>query len=316
MKFPLDINSIGMAGLQGSSPRASRLKGLALAIAGVLFVAANFVTVKYVLSEYNLFTFLPLWFLAAALASTVWLVAIRPPWRAQLQRNLWPLVVAGLASGVGTALVFGGLSYLDPSVTAFLGRSGTLYSLILGYVALGERFGRRSGAGMVLILAGVGVITYSSSAAELVGIVLVLVGCVFISFSYLFGKQVTKSTHPLVLIWMRSTLSFAIAIVIAAVSGRFELHLSVPHLSVLVLGALLGPFLGQMLCFYSMRYIGLSELEIMRATQPLIVLIYSLVFLGMLPALHQGIGGVVVVMGVLLLVGSRPVERTEIPSAS
>jgi len=189
MKFPLDINSIGMAGLQGSSPRASRLKGLALAIAGVLFVAANFVTVKYVLSEYNFFSFLPLWFMVASLASTICGIA-----RAQLRRNLWPLVVAGLASGVGTALVFGGLSYLDPSVTAFLGRSGTLYSLILGYVALGERFGRRSGAGMVLILAGVGVITYSSSAAELVGIVLVLVGCVFISFSYLFGKQVTKSS--------------------------------------------------------------------------------------------------------------------------
>ena len=316
MKLLLDKKLLGIAGLQGNGRRATRFKGLALAVGGVLFISANFVTVKYVLSEYNFFTFLPLWFMIASLARTICGIATRPPWRAQLRRNLWPLVVVGLANGVGSALVFGGLSYLDPSVTAFLGRSGTLYSIILGYVALGERFDCRSGAGMVLILAGVGVISYSSSVAELVGIVLVLVGCVFVSFNYLFGKQVTKSTHPLVLIWMRSTLSFAIAIVIAAVSGRFELHLSVPHLSVLVLGALLGPFLGQMLCFYSMRYIGLSELEILRATQPLIVLIYSLVFLGMLPTLHQGIGGAVVVMGVLLLVGSRSVERTEIPSAS
>jgi len=314
MEFPFDIKSPGMAGLKGDSQRASRLKGLALAIAGVLFVAANFVTVKYVLSEYNFFTFLPLWFMVASLASTICGVAARPPWRDQLRRNLWPLVVMGLANGVGSALVFGGLSYLDPSVTAFLGRSGALYSIILGYTVLGERFGCRSGGGMVLVLAGVSVITYSSSAAELVGVVLVLVGCVFVSFNYLFGKQVTKSTHPLVLIWMRSALSLAVAIVVAAVSGRFELHLSVPHLSVLVLGALLGPFMGQMLSFYSMRYIGLSELEIMRATQPLIVLLYSLIFLGMLPTLRQGLGGLVVIIGVLLLIGSQSVERMEVAS--
>jgi len=94
------------------------------------------------------------------------------------------------------------------------------------------------------------------------------------------------------------------------------LHFSLPHLSVLVGGAMIGPLLGQMLCFYSMRYIGLSEMEIMRAMQPLIVLFYSLVFLGMLPTLRQGIGGAVVVMGVLLLVASRSVERTDISSAS
>jgi len=296
--------------------KLGRFKGLALAGGGVLFVSANFVTVKYVLSEYNLFTFLPLWFIVASLASTTWIMAGRLPWRAQLQRNLWSLVGIGLTNGVAAALVFSGLSYLDPSVTAFLARSGALYSIILGYTVLGERFSRRCGAGMVLILAGVGVITYSSGAAQFLGIVLVLVGYVFGSLNYLLGKQVTKTTNPVVLIWARSAGSLMVAIVIAAASGRFELHLSVPHLTVLVGGAMIGPLLGQMLCFYSMRYIGLSELEIMRATQPLIVLAYSLVFLGMLPTLRQGIGGAVVVVGVLLLLGSRSVERTDILSAS
>ncbi len=96
-----------------------------------------------------------------------------------MQRNLWSLVGVGLANGVAAALIFGGLSYLDPSVTAFLARSGTLCSIVLGYAVLGERFSGRCGIGMVLILSGVGVITYSSSEAQLLGIVLVLVGYVF-----------------------------------------------------------------------------------------------------------------------------------------
>jgi len=314
MKFPLDTNSLGIAGLQGTGRRASRLKGLMLAIGGVLFIAANFVTVKYILSAYNVFTFLPLWFAVALIVATVAAMVSRPPWQAQLRRNFWRLSGVGLTNGVAAALIFGALKYLDPSVTAFLGRSGTLYSVIFGYVLLGERFSRRCAAGMGFVLLGVSIITYSSAPAQLVGIVLVLVGYVFVSLSYLLGKEVTKSTNPIVLVWMRSAGSLVVAIVIAAASGRFELHLSVPHLTVLVVGAMMGPFIGQMLCLYSMRYIGLSEMEMGRATQPLFVLIYSLIFLGMLPTLRQGIGGAVVVMGVLLLVGSHSVERTDIPS--
>ena len=316
MKLLADISALRIAGLKGDGQRGTRLRGLVLAVGGVLFISANFVTVKYVLSEYNPFTFLPLWFIAASLASTVWVMVSRPPWQVQVRRNRWPLAAVGLTNGVAAALIFGGLSYLDPSVAAFLARSGTLCSIILGYVVLGERFSRRCGVGMVLILAGVGVITYSSGGAQLLGIVLVLVGYVFSSVNYLLGKQVTNSTNPVVLIWTRSVGSLAVAIVIAALSGRFDWHLSLPHLSVLVGGAMAGPLLGQMMSFYSMRYIGLSELEIVRATQPLIVLVYSLAFLGMLPTLRQGIGGAVMLMGVLLLLGSRPVERTEIPSAN
>ncbi len=39
------------------------------------------------------------------------------------------------------------------------------------------------------------------------------------------------------------------------------------------------------------------------------MLAYSLVFLGMLPTLRQGIGGAVVVVGVLLLTRARSLER-------
>jgi len=311
MKFSLDNKSLGIAGLKGGR-QATRLKGLMLAIGGVLFIAANFVTVKYILSAYNVFTFLPLWFAVALLVATVAAMVSRPPWQAQLRRNFWRLSGVGLTNGVAAALIFGALKYLDPSVTAFLGRGGTLYSVIFGYVLLGERFSRRCAAGMGLVLLGVGIITYGSARAQLVGIVLVLVGYVFTSLSYLLGKKVTKSTNPIVLIWMRSAGSLAVAMAVAAFSGRFQWHLSVPHLAVLVGGAVLGPFLGQMLCLYSMRYIGLAEMEMGRATQPLFVLIYSLVFLGMLPTLRQGLGGVVVVMGVLLLVGGHSVERTNI----
>ena len=101
MKFSLDKKSLGIAGLQGDGRRATRFKGLALAIGGVLFISANFVTVKYVLREYNIFTFLPLWFVIASLASMTWILAGRLPWRAQITRHFWPLIGVGVTNGFG-----------------------------------------------------------------------------------------------------------------------------------------------------------------------------------------------------------------------
>ena len=296
--------------------RAHRLKGLLLATAGVALVATNFVTAKYALAEYNSFTILPLWFVGPILAGTVYIMGYGSAWRVQVRRNLWSLLGIGVCNGLSVLLVFAGLDRLDPSVTAFLGRSGALYSIILAYIFLGERFGIRCLSGMALVLAGVVVITYRSGASELLGIVLVLTGFVFTSLNFFIGKKVTSATNPVVLIWMRAMASLGVVVIAAIVSGRFAWHFSAPHLIVLAAGSLIGPFAGQILSFYSLRYIGLSELEILRATQPLLVVVYSLVFLGMLPTLHQGIGGAVVVMGVLLLVASRSVERTDISATS
>lgn len=315
MKFLLNVKNLVLPGTKSRSRQDTRLKGLVLAIGGVLFIATNFVTVKYILSAYNVFTFLPLWFLVALLVATVAGMVSRPPWQAQLRRNFWWLSGIGLTNGVAAGLIFGALNYLDPSVAAFIARSGTLYSIVFGYVLLGERFSRRCVAGMAIVILGVGIITCRSAPAQLVGIILVLVGYMFASLSYLLGKKVTKSTDPVVLIWMRSVGSLAVAIALAAFSGRFQWHLSVSHLAVLAGGAVLGPFLGQMLCLYSMRYIGLSEMEMGRATQPLFVLIYSLIFLGMLPTAREALGGLVVIVGVVVLVRSRSVETTDISSA-
>ncbi len=297
-----------MSGSTGSL-RAERPKGLLLATGGVALVAANFVTVKYALAEYNSFTMLPLWFVGPILAGTVYIVRYRPAWRVQVRRNLWPLLGIGACSGCSASLIFAGLDRLDPSVTAFLARSGALYSIILAYIFLGERFGVRCLSGMALVLAGVVVITYRSGASELLGIVLVLAGYVFASLNFLIAKKLASATNPVVLIWMRAMASLAVVVIAAIISGRFAWHFSAPHLIVLAGGSLLGPFAGQMLSFYSLRYIGLAELEIMRATQPLFVLVYSLVFLGMLPGLRESLGGVVVVVGVILLVSARSVER-------
>lgn len=295
--------------------RAQRIRGFLLAVGGTSLVSANFVTVKYALSGFNIFTLLPLWYAMAAVESGIYLIVYGVQWRSQVRRNFWPLLGLSLCNGAAGSMIYLGLAYLDPTVTAFLARSGVLYSILLAYIFLSERFSFQSLSGTTLVLGGIGVITYASSSGELLGIGLVLVGYIFSSLSFFLGKKVTAATNPVVLIWMRSMGSLAVVIVIAIISGQFNLHFSAPHLAVVIGGSLIGPFAGQALSFYAMRYIGLSELETLRATQPLFVMIYSLVFLGMLPSLRQGLGGVVVIAGVMLLVRSRSVQSTALPLA-
>ncbi len=291
--------------------RQRRLRGLLIAIVGVVLVSTNFVTAKYALRGVRPSTFIPLWFGFVALYCGGYLVIRRPPWLAQVRRNFRPLVAMALCNSLWSVGFFFGIQWLDPTVASFLARSGTLYSILLGYLLLGERFRGGSLAGIVLVLGGVGAITYSSGTAQLLGIGLMLGGYFFGSLNFLFGKRVIETTDAVVVNLLRAMGSLVVGLAIALASGGLQTAIEWPYLLAIVLGALFGEFIANALCFYSLRFIGLSELEILRATQPLLVVVYSLVFLGMLPGLRQSLGGVVVLAGVVLMVLGRPVEQAK-----
>jgi drug/metabolite transporter (DMT)-like permease len=291
--------------------RQRRLRGLLIAIVGVVLVSTNFVTAKYALRGVRPSTFIPLWFGFVALYCGSYLLIRRPPWLAQVRRNFGALVAMALCNALWSVGFFFGIQWLDPTVTSFLARSGTLYSILLGYLLLGERFRGGSLVGMILVLGGVGAITYSSGGAQLLGIALVLGGYFFGSLNFFFGKRVIETTDAVVVNLLRAMGSIVVALAIALASGGPQIAIEWPYLLAIVLGALFGEFIANVLSFYSMRFIGLSELEILRATQPLFVVIYSVVFLGMMPSLRQSLGGVVVVAGVVLMVLGRSVEQAK-----
>ena len=292
-----------------AGPRQLRRKGILLALAATASVSLNFVTAKYAMTALEPPTFVPLWFAAASFYCGVYGLWQRRQWAVQLRRS-WPsLLVIGLLCALASILIFTGLHLLDPTVASFLARSDAVCMILLGLIVLGERLTRQTGAGMALALVGMGVVSYAAGRAHLGAALLVIVGFFFTSLSRLFVKQIAATTSALLINWARVTVAAVVMAAIALGTGHFHITASPRHLTVLILGAFFGPFLAQALYFHALRYIGLSELGVMRATQPLFVALYASVFLGMVPTPRQFLGGLLVIIGAILMARGQSVEQ-------
>ena len=314
MKFPLDMNSLGMAGLKGNSQRRRRWKGLLLAGVGTVLVATNYVTIKYALRGINPLPFVVIWFGAVSIYGGIYAVLWRPPWGVQLRRNFRPIAVAALLNPLAAIPFWFAMQWLEPTVAAFLCLSGTIYAILLGYLFLGERFTLCSATGMLFAIGGIAFMTYHSGRTELVGIGLILGCCLMSSLSYMFAKTAIETVDPALIQVSRAVVTAAAGLLLAVVLGQIHSDFAWHYLVVALLGAFVGELLAHTVFFYALRFVGLSEQATIAATTPLMVAIYSLMFLGVLPTLRQGIGGAAVVMGVLLLTRARSVERDKSPS--
>jgi len=301
----------GLPAPEGVALRKRRLKGLLLAVVGTALMATNFVTIKYALRGIKPLPFVVIWFGAVSIYGGIYAALWRPPWGVQLRRNFRPIAAAALLTPLAAIPFWFAMQWLDPTVAAFLILSGTVYSILLGYLFLGERFTLWSASGMFLVLGGIALMTYHSGRAELVGMVLILGGCLVGSLSYMFGKMAIETTDPALIEVSRGVATAAVGLLLAAVFGQIHSDFAWHYLAVALLGAFFGELLAQTVLFYALRFVGLSEQAVIAATTPLMVGIYSLVFLGVLPSLRQNLSGLVVIAGVLLLARARSVEHAK-----
>lgn len=306
-------DTVPLADMSADAARQRKLRhrGLLIAVAGSASVSLNYVTAKYAMEVLEPLTFVPLWFAAATVYASVYGLGHRRQWAIQIRRSWKPLVSIGLLSGVNAILLFTGLHLLDPTVASFLARTDALFMILLGYAVLAERFSAPTLGGIILVLAGVGIISHATGAAQIWAVIMVIASCLTDAISRLVGKYITVTTNPVLIIWMRAaTITVALA-AIALSTGHFHIVLSPPHLIVLLIGAFFGPFLAQVLYYYSLRFIGLSELGTTRAMQPVFVLLYASVFLAMVPTFRQLGGGLVIILGTILITAGRSVEQAK-----
>lgn len=285
------------------------MKGLAAAVGGAACVALNFVTAKYAMQVLNSFTFVPLWFLCGAAYTGLYLAARRVPVRRGFARCWRPLLAVGVLHAVSVFAGFTGLRLIDPTVASFLSRAEVLFAVLLGMIVLGERPGRDAWLGMALAVAGIALLTYSAGQAEKLGVMLMICSAAVAATGYLAGKYVADIHSAGITVLLRSLTIATLVGLVAVAGGQFHLVPSWPHLIVLALGAAVGPFAGQLLFFYSIRYISLSEVGVVRATSPVFVAIYAPLLLGMFPRPHQALGGAIALAGLVLLAMAKPIEQ-------
>lgn len=289
--------------LRAALPR--QVKGVLLVFASAACVSVTFIASKQAMRELSPLGFTPVWFaMAAAWGIGFYLLRYGRQWPANLGVSAWPLLLLGLLNALANYLFFTSVDLGDPTLVAFFSRSETLYTVLLGAWLLGERMDRYQWLGVVVAIAGAGLMTFRASPVVWLMLLLTLLSNFFLALSTLVAKKSLGGVLPLV-------LSIARAVMMALMLGLAGLvagQLAWPSLSAwlwLIGGAFFGPFLSYFLFYKSLHYLDISKGAVIRATQPLFVAVYSLILFGTVISAQQFAGGLAMLAGVILMLWER-----------
>ncbi len=283
--------------------RRDNAKGFLYALGGTLLVSTNYITAKYGLRALNPETFSIVWTCAASFYSLLVIVFSRRLRELAIPvRSIRSILTLGLATGTGMVLAWSGLSLLDPSFASFLWRFSPVLIIMLSVLLLGERLRLAEVIAIGVMVLGGAVTTLGRWQIVGTGVVLTLLGCVAVAVQMIVVKRNVGEVHPNILVFYRVSLAAVFITLWSLVNGKINFTFSMPHLTVTLLGAFLGPCASFLLTFRSYRYWELSRSSIVLTTQPLVVLPMALLFFGKIPTGLELLGGLIILAGAFSLV--------------
>ena len=187
---------------------------------------------------------------------------------------------------------------------SFLADTNPLFVAILGVTLLKERFNLIESIGMVLILLGALIISYRGDTGLdnlfVSGSEFILLSVFLYAIATIYAKAKIKLIPPAILSINRVLLLFIFSVILLISSGQ-SIIVSGFALFNLLIGSLLGPFLTGLANYSSLQYIEASKSSIIRSSRSLFVVLGAYIYFGTLPLAHQLTGGLVTLCGVIVI---------------
>jgi len=202
------------------------------------------------------------------------------------------------------------IDLIGPSLTIFLMRFIILFTIILGFIFLNERFTKYEALGLLITIIGAIALTYTDGFL-VVGAFMAIFLSLVISIANLVAKVTVKKVKPLILNHFRVTFAPMLILIYILLTSEFQLPSQNMIILSLVGGALVG-VVAFVLYFKSMELIDVSKAAVVRSLDPFIVVIYSFVILGDLISAQQFIGGTIIVLGILILAIAQSRHKTKV----
>ncbi len=286
------------------------LKGYGLILLANVTLSIVFLITKDVQPRMGLYPFLFYWFLCASLYFLTAMLTGKGLTAYKIPRKWLPLtLLMGVFEVTGTFLFFYTIRLMNPAVASFYGNISIVMTVMLGIIFLHEHFTGLEAIGGFILGIGVVLMTYKSGRTVFIGFLLILLLSLLFSINTVLLRVTLKDVHPLTFSAYRTFLLFlTTSAVVLAHTG-----VPLPNLYTffeIAIGAFLGPFAGVLLLFSGLQYLEASKASLVRATNPLMVLIGSYLWLRQVPTKIQFVGGVITLIGIeLLLWGKFKIEH-------
>ncbi|MDP6379805.1 MAG: DMT family transporter [Phycisphaerae bacterium] len=295
-----------------SHTRHATLKGFLCAMTATVLLCTNYVTAKYALSEpgaqgdgsggFNSDTFSLVWTASAAVYSLVIVLLFREGRCLAVGRKaVVSVILLGVATAGGMLFGWAGLSRLDPSFSSFLLRFAAVLTILLGVGVLGEKVRLKEAIPIALMVVGGLLSSYGRWNVVGTGVILTLLACCCIATQFLIAKMNIGRITPNVLVFYRTAVGTAVIAIWVFAFGKVDFNVERSRWLVAFLGAFLGPSVGHVFLYLSLRYWDMSRTAIVRTSGPLFVLPMSFLFLSRLPTTAQLAGGCVILAGAFWL---------------
>ncbi len=291
--------------------RSDRLKGYVFAVVATIAYSNIYVFSKAALNEVHLAQFGVYWFLIAFSLNMAWFLkkeGVGTIFRLS-RKDSGVLVLLGVLEILTTTFFFLSVSIIpDPAVTSFIGNLYPVILTFLGVVFLKETFTWTEALGGAVALLGAFIISYQGgttlSGLFIPGAGVVLVNAFFASVASVVVKVNVKNMSPELINTNRTfwLLLYSLVLMFAmnepwTIPANAMLNIAV--------GAVLGPFIGILMIYYSFRYLEVSKSSIVQSLKGICVLIGSYFYFRTFPEVYQLIGGLLTIAGVVLISMAR-----------
>jgi O-acetylserine/cysteine efflux transporter len=276
------------------------VRDFALLVLVCLAWALNNIVSKYVVSHLGAppLLYAALRFGIVALAVFPWLWPMpRPRWRL--------LVVAVLMGGCNFALFFVGLKTATPSAAAVVLQLGVPMTVLLSFLMLGERMGRRRGLGVALTCAGAIAVIWDPQGLRLShGLLFVVASTFFGSLGAVMMKQMSDVRPLQFQAWVgvASTPPLALASAVFEPGGwQAGLAAGWPFLAALLFSALAVSVAAHTIYFGLIQRHEANLISPLTLMTPLATIALGVLIFGDRFDLRMAVGAAVAIIGVLVI---------------
>lgn len=268
-----------------------------------IFTALSYMFGKYLDKGLSPTTTIFYWFFGAFIFSMI-ITPFIPSQRKEL-RNLYKykriFIYSGILTSIGAALWVLSLWTIGPALTSFLMKSQTLFSLLLGFILLGEWLKKGESIGIALTVIGVIVVAYQKDTYLIFGTITALAAAFFYSFLSYIVKKIANDLNMLTVATLRTLGVSIVLFIYLLITGTFS-YPSFMDAVYMSLGGITGAYIAKACQFHSIKLLDVSRTTAVMPLESLFVVILSYLLFDNIPSFIKLLGGATIIIGVVFLV--------------
>ncbi len=218
----------------------------------------------------------------------------------EIRRGWWLFAVIGLLIAASTSINYQAVAFIDPGIASVLAQTGTVWAVLFGLLWLRESLTPGQVVGAALAMVGVFVVNYQAGDYVQTGSLLVLLSSALYALHAALTKKFTQEMDLATFFFARLLFSTLAIFIFNLFSGA----LAVPQASAwpfILLAGTIDVSVSRALYYFALRRLKLTVHTILLTLSPIIAILWSIALFNSHLTARQGIGGLVVLGGVLMV---------------